>query len=290
LIEIGSATLSPTWDAIIAASPAVAPPVAVATPAPAAAPASAPATPAKNTAPPIDDDESFKQQVDSWVEQDLAPPSRTLTRGVTFVDDAPAPARRPAPRTAPRGAAPTRAVTVPTDWPRDRYAETYMHRRLRKWAKRGAIALGVFVTVNVAIASGSYVSGILTPQALPPSPKAPASAVPALAAPATAAPAVAVPAVVVPEAPRAEAPAPVAVSGEYFVAVGLFADRERADQLVDTLTQAGLSAMQRPFEMRRQQVQQIVLGPFFSRVDAARELQRLQALGGYGDAKVIAGS
>lgn len=289
LIEIGSATLSPTWDAIIAASPAVAP-VAVATPAPAAAPAPAPASPAKKTAPPIDDDESFKQQVDNWVEQDLAPPSRTLTRGVTFVDDAPAPARRAVPRTAPRSAAQPRTVTVPTDWPRDRYAETYMHRRLRKWAKRGAIALGVFVAVNVAIAGSSYVSGMVTPQALPASPKAPASAVPALAAPATAAPAVAVTAVVVPEAPRAEAPAPVAASGEYFVAVGLFADRQRADQLVDTLTQAGLSAMQRPFEMRRQQVQQIVLGPFFSRVDAARELQRLQELGGYGDAKVIAGS
>jgi general secretion pathway protein A len=285
LIEIGSATLSPTWDAIIAA-----PPAAAATPGPAAAAVSAPATPAKKKALPIDDDDHFKQQVDSWVEQDLAPPSRTLTKGVVFVDDAPAPSRRPAARTASRGAARTGTVTAPTDWPRDRYDETYMRRRLRKWAKRGAIALGAFVAVNAAIVGGSLVMGLLTPPALPASPKAPALALPALAAPAPPVPAVAAPAVAVPEAPRAEAPAPVAGSGEYFVAVGLFADGERADQLVDALTQAGLPAMQRPFQLRRQQVQQIVLGPFFSRSDAAADLRRLQQLGGYGDATVVTGN
>ncbi len=53
------------------------------------------------------------------------------------------------------------------------------------------------------------------------------------------------------------------------------------------LTQAGLPAMQRPFQLRRQQVQQIVLGPFFSRADAVADLRRLQALGGYDDARVI---
>ena len=42
--------------------------------------------------------------------------------------------------------------------------------------------------------------------------------------------------------------------------------------------------MQRPFQMRNQEVQQIVLGPFFSRADAVADLQRLKALGGYDDA------
>jgi hypothetical protein len=37
-------------------------------------------------------------------------------------------------------------------------------------------------------------------------------------------------------------------------------------------------------------VQQIVLGPFFSRVEAVADLRRLQALGGYDDAGVVAGS
>jgi cell division septation protein DedD len=70
----------------------------------------------------------------------------------------------------------------------------------------------------------------------------------------------------------------------------LFASRDRADELVETLTQAGLPAMQRDFQLRRQHVQQIVLGPYFSRDDAAIDLRRLQQLGGYGDATVIAGA
>jgi cell division septation protein DedD len=76
------------------------------------------------------------------------------------------------------------------------------------------------------------------------------------------------------------------VSGDYLVAVGLFASAERADALVDQLTQAGLPAMQRPFRLRQREVQQIVLGPFFSRAEATADLRRLQALGGYDDARV----
>jgi hypothetical protein len=34
-------------------------------------------------------------------------------------------------------------------------------------------------------------------------------------------------------------------------------------------------------------VQQIALGPYFSRTDAIEDLRRLQALGGYDDANVI---
>ena len=78
-----------------------------------------------------------------------------------------------------------------------------------------------------------------------------------------------------------------ATAGDYLVSVGLFSSPVRADQLVEELTQAGLPAMQRPFRLRQRDVQQIVLGPFFSRVDAVADLRRLQARGGYDDATVI---
>jgi cell division protein FtsN len=35
-------------------------------------------------------------------------------------------------------------------------------------------------------------------------------------------------------------------------------------------------------------VQQVVLGPFFSRDDAMADLQKLKALGGYADASIVA--
>ncbi len=136
----------------------------------------------------------------------------------------------------------------------------------------------MFVALNVALVGASLLPVMLTPPALPALPEAPARVVPGIA---------------LPEAPLTDAPASVAAapsvaeSGDYLVVVGLFASRDRADQLVDTLTQAGLPAMQRSFQLRRQQVQQIVLGPFFSRADAVADLRRLQALGGYDDARVI---
>jgi hypothetical protein len=280
LIEVGSATLSPTWDAIIFAEPP--------TPRPAAAPAP-PAAHAVEVTPPIDDDENFRKHIDHWVAQDLGPPPppRPQTpRHRAFADEAPvAPARerRPAPgtvpKTAPRREAPAR--TVMTDWPRDLRSETYMHRLWRLFAKWAAIALVVFVALGAGMVGASFLAGMLTPPALPALPEAPALAVPGLALPEA-------PPTGAPVAPASLPGAPsAAVSGEYFVAVGLFASRERADQLVDALTQAGLPAMQRPFQLRRQHVQQIVLGPFFSRSDAVADLRRLQGLGGYDDANVI---
>lgn len=281
LIEVGSATLSPTWDSIIFAEPSSALRAAASAPTPTAAPA----THAGEMTPPIDDDENFKKHIDHWVAQDLAP--RPLTpRHVAFADEAPvapAPERRHAPRTVPR-AAPRRealARTVTTDWPRDLRSETYVHRLWRMWVKRAAIALAVIVALGATMVGASLLSGTLTSPALPALPEAPALAVPGIALPEA-------PLTVAPVAPASLAAAPsAAVSGEYLVAVGLFASRDRADQLVDALTQAGLPAMQRPFQFRRQQVQQIVLGPFFSRSDAVADLRRLQALGGYDDATVI---
>ncbi len=298
LIEVGATTLSPTWDSIMFAEAAPASAI-VATPSPAAAavpaivnapepaPAAGPASPFVETSP-LTDDEIFAKEVAHWVEQELSSPSRTLTRLPAASDEPPQ--RRPTSRPAPRRDVPARSIT--TDWPADLRSETYMQRLMRMWMKRAALAFGVLALLNVGLAGASILSNRLTAPALPALPEAPAPALPGIAR--TDAPA--------PEAPTPDAPTPdpvadanasvasasSAIADEYLVVVGLFASSERADQLLDTLTQAGLPAMQRPFQLRRRQVQQIVLGPFFSRADAVRDLQRLQELGGFGDATVIA--
>lgn len=272
LLELGSDTLSPTWDSIIFAE----------APAPAAAPAApaAPAAQAAKTPSPLDDDENFERQIDQWVEKDLAPPSRRAPARVLFADEVPE--QRPVVKTAaPKRGAPVPRVT--TDWPRDLRSETYIQRLWRIWAKRAAIALAVFVALN-ALVAGALLLSNQSPTELPAVAEAPVQAAPSIAppkAPVTEAP--------VTEAPPAEVPlaTPVAVSGDYLVAVGLFASRERAAQLVGALTQSGLPARQRPYQLRRQEVQQIVLGPFVNRDNAVADLRRLQALGGYDDARII---
>jgi type II secretory pathway predicted ATPase ExeA/cell division protein FtsN len=320
LSEVRAATPSPTWDSTVFAAPA---PAAAPTPAVAvAASTPAPAPPVMEFESDLDEAEHFEKQIDHWVEKDLAPPSRRLTTIRAFADETAVPERKPvesrpamehppAPATARKTAAPARTVT--SDWSRDAQQETYVQRLRRVWGKRVAIAAGVFVAVNAAIAGGLFLfnrtqatppatvnapAPAKTSVAIPAKPKAAPPAAPAAAPAATPADA---PAVAEAAAPRAAAadtavasnpvakPA-VADSGEYLVAVGLFANREGADQLVDTLTKAGLPAMQRPYHLRQRQLQQIVLGPFFTRSEAAAELRRLQGLGGYNDATVITGS
>jgi cell division septation protein DedD len=83
--------------------------------------------------------------------------------------------------------------------------------------------------------------------------------------------------------------ASTASSGDYLVAVGVFASREHVNQIVDALERAGLPAMQRALQRGTRELNQIVLGPFLSRADADRDLQRLRQLGGFDDARVIAG-
>ena len=285
LLEIGSATLSPTWDAIIFAQP-VPPPAVTVTPAVAAvvpvAPPAAPAAAAVKTAPLLEDDENFDTQIDKWVEKDLVPPSRALTSLPVFADP---PKRRSVGRrevAAPHHLAGAPYVT--TDWPRDVRAETYMQKVRRTWARRAAIAAVAFVSVMAALAGASLLpvseAPAATLAALPELDVRPLTPLVPLAAAVREEP--------VSGMPRGGASvSAAAVAGDYLVAVGLFASRERADQLVDALTQAGLPAMQRPFQLRRQEMQQIVLGPFFSRSEAVAELQRLRALGGYDDARVI---
>ena len=299
LIEIGATTLSPTWDSIIfaepptslpsaapAATPAAAPKIA---PTPAAASAPAPAARVIETAPPISDDESFKNEIDTWVSQELvvsAPRRGVAPPEVLFAHELPAnkqPQRRPTPG-APKRQATARTVT--TDWPRDLRSETYMQKLWRIWSRRVSIALAAFVVLNVVIAGASLALDALTPPTLPETPEAPALAVPPGIALPDAPPALAP---VVSDALRSDSVAAVSIadSGEYLVAVGLFSSRDRADQVVEALTQAGLPAMERPFQLRAREVQQIVIGPFFSRSDAVAALRLLQALGGYEDARVI---
>jgi cell division septation protein DedD len=170
-------------------------------------------------------------------------------------------------------------------------SETYLQRLARTWTKRVAIAAAVFAAINVGIAGASLLGDGLTAPVLPPLPAPPALEAPGLAlievpsAEPAVSVAASVPAVSAPVDAAAAASAPV--SEEYLVSVGLFASRERADQLLDVLAQAGLPAMVRPIQLRRQQVQQIALGPYFSRTDAIEDLRRLKALGGYDDASVI---
>lgn len=281
LLDVGSATLTPTWASIISAEPEVAAP-AQATPA--LAPAAPPATsvspepsgttaaPAVRTAPPVEDDESFSKLVDEWVAQEL-PPSRKLTPlpGLPNETRASSAPRPPASRkNVVRREVPSRAVTA--EWQGELRSETYMQRLARVWAKRAGIALVCIAAIYAAVVGVSYLPNLLTaPPALPAFP-----APPPLAGPMT------VPAV----APPVEAPQPAA-SGDYLVAVGLFSSHERADQLVQELTQAGLPAVHRPFQLRSRRVQQVVLGPFANRSDAVADLQRLRRLGGYDDANVV---
>lgn len=273
LSEVGSTTLLPTWDSIVHAASPVPPPAAPAEPGPVPTPAAV--TRVAELPTPIDHDQHFRSEIADWVEQELAPPSRTLS---TLPLSGPPLTRRSSRTTAPRREP---ALKVKTVWPHDLRSETYLQRLLRVWGKRAAIAVALLVALNVAVIGGSVLfrSGT-APPTLPALPQAPVARVPGLA---------------LPDTPLADEPVsivsvPPAESGEYLIAVGLFASRAHADQLVNALTEAGLPAMLREIEFRQRQMQQIVLGPFLNRSDAVADLRRLQVLGGYDDARVVPSS
>ena len=317
LIEVGSSTLTPTWASIVAfsqpeanvqTSPPAVPSEPIA-PAPVEvieapvetveAPAEAIDTPAARVSaesdlmasleqldaqPQLEDAESFDQRIDEWVAQELAPvrrqtPSRPVAEAV--------PVRKPAAlRTNPvrRAARPTSSWSDPLG---DLRPETYMQRMARVWARRIATAAVCFAALTAGIAALSIVPETLaglseTPAILPEVPATPTLVIAGLEPPTQPSAAEALPA----EMPPAVA-LPTQASGRYLVSVGLFASRDRADRLVQVLSQAGLTAAQRPFQLRRQAVQQVVLGPFADRSDAVAELGRLRRLGGYNDANVV---
>jgi hypothetical protein len=223
----------------------------------------------------VEDDESFTRRVDEWlVTHDLAPTVKKHTPLHDFATEHQIPAK-------PADHAPVvrRKAPVSSSW-RDvdgeLRSETYMQRLGRVWSKRVGIAAACVLALNVAVVGATSISNKLTGLIM---------AAPVLPEPPDR-PALAVPSIVLPAAPAIEA-AQAVVSGEYLVVVGLFASAERADRLVLELTQAGLRACQRPFQLRTQRVQQVVLGPFGNRADALAALQRLRSRGGHDDAQVV---
>jgi hypothetical protein len=229
--------------------------------------------------PAVDDDESFTRRVDEWlVTQDLAP---TVKKDPPLHDFAPE-HEPPAKPLADHEPGVRRKAPVSSSW-RDvngeLRSETYMQRLGRVWSKRVGIAAACVLALNVAVAGATSISNRLTGLIM---------AEPVLPEPPDR-PTLAVPIIVLPAAP-AIAAARAVVSGEYLVAVGLFASAERADRLVHELMQAGLRVCQRPFQLRSQSVQQVVLGPFGNRADAVADLQRLRSRGGHDDAQVVVAS
>lgn len=269
LIDVGATTLTPTWASIMFPEPEVMgatnispqPPVAT-------------AAPSMEPIPSVEDDESFFKLVDEWAQQDLPKVSRRFTSLGGFPNEArERPAQQPssAHRTVP-------AHPHSREVHGDRPSGARKQRARSATAKRMAIAVVCVATLGAVVLGASRLPNMLTGSMTSP-------VLPALPAP----PPLAVASLVSPEAARMEAPiAPPQVgSVDYLVAVGLFASHERADQLEIELTQAGLPALQRPFRLRSQRLQQVVLGPFGSRFDAAEGLRALRLLGGYEDAAVI---
>lgn len=270
LIEVGAATLSPTWDSIVATGTSETPAAPAASPEPSAAmPSPAEVADALDAWSLDEDQEAFKKEIEHWVTKDLAPSSRPLTAAEP----------RRASSTASRSAAPSERRPRPSSANQSRrgsHSETYAHKLWRRWAMRAGLGLGIFVAANLVMLAIALVPGMMPLGALPERPSSPRPIVPGLAS-------------LQPVADAAVVPAPIAAaaSGDFLVAVGVFVDRDRADRLVDTLTEAGLPAMQRPVNRRGRKMQQIVLGPFFSRADATGDLLRLQQLGGFADAAVV---
>ena len=195
LAELGSVTLSPTWDAIIfgeqPAPPAPAAPVArpaqrasaaapavVATPAPVAAQAARPAPPARPALPR--ETEDFQKEINDWVANDLPAPPGKNSPLFAGLDDPPQ-ERRPAAKPVQRRATSTRSMR--TDWPRDVRSETYIQKFVRIWMRRALIALVTFVLASVAVGAASSLLSTLEPPTLPPVPGAPAKVLPTIALP-----------------------------------------------------------------------------------------------------------
>jgi type II secretory pathway predicted ATPase ExeA len=213
LNDVGAITLSPTWDSIIfgdATKPIAAPrrPAAPAAASRSTTPLALPAdrglsdfqneldsqnrldTPKETTgtpnvtAPARETDSErrsdaskeidFQQEINDWVEQELAPAFRTPPRALAE----PASRRSSASPAQKRDAA--RAVT--TDWPRHVRSETYMQKMLRMWVKRAAIAAGVLIAGNIAVAVASLLLGSLSLPILPSVPEAPPKVLPAIVA------------------------------------------------------------------------------------------------------------
>jgi len=278
LLAVGAETLSPNWDAIVFADAPAAAPV------PAVKPAPAPVAPPAAAAPASSPEDSIDHEIKEWLAKELAPPSRSLSGAPAARAERPGTNRRISPAAPAAQKGPRRSHQL--DWPRSMRSQTNMERLMRLWAKWAACVVGGVLATHAILAGAAYVLALenASVERQPSAVAAPAALL--STATATAAP-VALVASVAPVAPVE--PAASGFSAEYFVAVGIFADPARADRLVELLTRAGMPAMQRSVQRRQSSVQQIVLGPFFSQAEAAADLKRLQALGGYNDARVVDG-
>jgi cell division septation protein DedD len=88
---------------------------------------------------------------------------------------------------------------------------------------------------------------------------------------------------------NAPLPSESAAAGGYVVEVALFGTSQRGARLVDELIAAGFRAFHRPLDLgSRGSFQQVVIGPFASRVEADTDLARLRQRGSHDDARVTA--
>jgi general secretion pathway protein A len=177
--------------------------------------------------------------------------------------------------------------------PRDEEASERDRGRSRPWVWAAALVL-VLAGAGSLWMTGRFRSarargGEAAPQVLPPSPAKPATSVDASPAtgsasapPAPAAAASAPPLDAPASPPPASSAAPAvpsgsAAKGTYYVAVAAFRTIQRASEVVEALTAAGLQASIR--EAPAGSWQQVVVGPFVSSQDAATAQPALSRLG-----------
>ena len=201
------------------------------------------------------------------------------------IDDlrlAPAPtlAEQSPSRTSGRSPSPASAVNITT--PADRGAARSRSIRAtssRSWLRAAA---GLFVAAAVLTGGGWWyviAQRIDTAQLAAMLPAAPQrEPMPPKLAPA--------PAPDAPATPDAPAPAPRA---DYLIQVALFSNRQRAEQVVVELNNAGFRAreVERDFGPRRGRLTQVIVGGYDSALEVERDLRRIRELPGYGDAYLL---
>lgn len=193
LIELGPATLSTTWDAIMFGE---APP---AQPPPKPSPKAAPPLHIVEIAPSTDACLDFKSENDQSVMQDLAPPPSASVRADSIEETQPVsvpeqsrvPQRRPVPERRPASrvasgssTARERSRTVKIDRPRSlRSEETNIRRLWQLTAMGAAIVSATAITLYVAAMGLSLLFVAWAPPELPAVPEAPPRTVAGLSMP-----------------------------------------------------------------------------------------------------------
>ena len=278
--DIGPTTLAPTWASIISAEVVTLQSEPVASgeqgsEAPLLEDEAGAPSPVTSTDRPYagaaasGEEESFSTRVEHWMTHEVTP---TLQETPT-----PVPGFTSVRESEPRPSSRRDAATL-VGW-HDTYgelrSETLLRRIGRVWARRAVAAAVAMMALSVGVSGATRLSlrltGMMTEQIALPIPSAPVPAVHGIA---------------LPEAPPLDVPPPAVP--RHYVAVGLFANHARAEELAADLTQAGLHALHRPFTLHGEAVTQVVLGPFANRSEAVSELERLrEQQGGHLDALVF---